>query len=90
MSAIVGLLTQTSLEPCDYAVPFSILACVCVGVRAFVCVACDYDQCIPCSNKTSWIYRTLIDYIYRILCKGIYFQWFCVFGLAYRQALVNR
>lgn len=57
MAAIVGLLTQTSLESCDYAVLFSLLACV----GAFVCVACDYDQCIPCSNKTSWIYRTHID-----------------------------
>lgn len=38
MSANVGLLTQTSLEPCDYAVPFSLLACVCVGVCVRLCV----------------------------------------------------
>lgn len=58
----VWTLTQTSLKPRGYAVLLSLL--VCVWVWSVITTNIFHVQA-----KSSWIYKTLIDEIYRKLCK---------------------
>lgn len=60
----VRTLTQTSLKPRGYAVLLSLLVCVCVWVWSVITTNIFHVQA-----KSSWIYETHIDEIYRKLCK---------------------